>query len=98
MKEIVIPFTWEHVLKVVCLIVSSLTVSVIVYGIMIHEYALSLFGLIIGGMVSFFIAMPGMIEYNWDMNPFHKVGYCIRLAYKSELKSFTDKTQKESTK
>ena len=79
MKEVVIPITWEQVSKVGICALFILGVTGFIYGIIIGDKSLSILGLVMGCGIGYFVAYIGSWEYSWDLNPFHKIGYCIRL-------------------
>jgi len=71
-KEVVLPFTSAQVWKI--LIVLGWLVTILIptqFGI--TQYWLIIFA----ATTTITLLIP--IFFEWDMNPFHKIGYCIRL-------------------
>lgn len=82
--------------KIIVSVLFSLGILSFVYGVIIRDPSISLLGGIMGCGISYFIAYVASWEYSWDLNPLHKIGYCIRLAYESELRKPVNTSSKPS--
>lgn len=82
MKEVVLPFTGEQVWKVLLILgwtgIFTLPFLVHPFDHNLDSPYMGLYGLELSATLTCTIVVP--MIYSWDMNPFHKIGYCIRLA------------------
>jgi vacuolar-type H+-ATPase subunit I/STV1 len=86
MKEIVIPITGESFVKIILLIVLCCVIIGTINGLVVHNADYVIFYSIFGGFTMVFFSMLASFIYEWDLNPAHAIGYCIRFKQEWEKK------------